>query len=76
MAEEGIPVSIESRRLEDGRGGIFINGELTQTFDTEAESDSVAIYTCRMMAIGGIAKQVGQAYKDEKPIDLFDMEIR
>jgi len=67
---------IESRKLPDGRGGVFIDGELIDTCDTEAESDSVAIAMVRLMVIAGVATQAGQAFKDEKPMDLFDMRVR
>ena len=73
---EGVPMRLESRRLEDGRGGVFVDGVLILTFPTEAESDSAVILACRRMVVDGIVRQVGQAFKDEKPMDLFDMEIR
>jgi hypothetical protein len=69
-------ISCESKLLEDGRGGLFINGELVETFDTEEQSDSAALLIVRRLIVDGHAEQSGQAYKDEKPIDLFDMRIR
>lgn len=73
--KNGMNVCIESRALPDGKGGLFLNDELIQDFDTEAESDSAAIHAVRMMIVDGIAEQAGQAFKDDKPIELFDMNI-
>jgi hypothetical protein len=72
----GIDVCIESRLLPDGKGGIFANGELFMVCDSEAESDSIAILVTRQMVVAGAAIQNGQAFKDDKPMDLFDMSIR
>lgn len=71
-----ISARIESRRLPDGKGGLFIDDELMETFESEASSDSAAILMVRMMVVAGVAEQAGQVYKDEKPIDLFDMRVR
>lgn len=77
MSEEiRVPVCIESRAMPDGKGGLFVDGELIQTFESEAESDSAAIAAVRHMVVAGIAEQAGQAFKDDKPIDLFDMRVR
>lgn len=73
---KGMDVCIESRALPDGKGGLFLNDELIQTFDTEAESDSAGLAAIRHMIVDGLAEQSGQAFKDDKPIDLFDMTIR
>jgi hypothetical protein len=73
---KGMDVRLESKALPDGRGGLFINGELIETFDTEAESDSAGLAYVRSLVVLGIAEQNGQAYKDDKPIDLFDMSVR
>jgi hypothetical protein len=62
----------ESRLLEDGRGGLFVDGELMQTFPTEAESDAAGLLALRMMVVGGLVKISGQALRDEKPFDLFE----
>jgi hypothetical protein len=62
---------VESKALEDGRGGLFLNGELLDTFPSEAESDAAGIMLVRMLIVSGMGVQAGQAYKDEKPFDLF-----
>jgi len=76
MSEKDMDVCIESRGLPDGRGGLYLNGELIRIFDTEAESDSAGLAAIRHMIVDGVAEQTGQAYKDDKPIDLFDMRVR
>lgn len=77
MSEESkFKFCVESRRLPDGRGGLFINGELIQTCDTEEESDSLGIAAIRHAVVAGLISQEGQALKDDKPFDLFDMRIR
>lgn len=74
--EAKVTACIESRLLPDGRGGVFIDGELIKICETEAESDSVAILAARLMVVAGIGEPDGQAFKDEKPIELFDMRIK
>jgi hypothetical protein len=76
VTDEKVIFRIESRLLPDGKGGLFIDGELVQVFDTEAESDSAGLATIRHMVVAGIVEQSGQVYKDDKPIDLFDMRVK
>lgn len=71
-----INACIESRKLPDGRGGVFMDGELIDTCDTEADSDSLALMWVRVLVSTGVAEQDGQAFKDEQPIDLFDMRVK
>jgi hypothetical protein len=66
-----IPSKIESKRLEDGRGGLFFNGNLLEIFPTELESDEAGIGLARALFSLGIAKQVGQAYRDEQPYEIL-----
>jgi hypothetical protein len=76
MTDQPVPKCIESRKLPDGRGGVFLDGELILVCDTEEQSDSAAIYAVRRMVIDGLVKSTGQAYKDDQPMELFDMSIR
>lgn len=71
-----IDVLIESRALPDGKGGLFLDGVLVRAFDSEAESDTAVIAAVRHMTIDGLIEQNGQAYKDGKPFELFDMSIK
>ena len=69
--DEAVEMRFESRRLEDGRGGLFIDGELIQTFDTEAESDEAGLTAIRVLASSGAIKIGEGALRDGKPFDLF-----
>jgi hypothetical protein len=68
----GEVITIESRALPNGKGGIFINGELVDELPSEAESDAAAKRMVRMMIVAGDAKQAGQAYENDQPIGLWD----
>lgn len=69
-SEDVIDGRIESKALPDGRGGLFVSGELVAAFATEADSDEAGIALARILINTGIAKQEGQAYRDGKPYDL------